>query len=120
MPRFHHQDRTAAGIAASFRDAGRVLPEGMAEVLADRIARHGGWQEAYAALRASKVVFAGWTAEDRLLAELVVAEADADSPETPLMSLRQFAAYGGKDEGMLARLRRLEAIVAGRGQKAAA
>lgn len=83
----HHADRTAAGIARSFADAGRDdLPSGMAEALAARIAAAGSWSAAYSAVY-GKGAFSGWSDEDRWLAAIPVAEADADNPSTALASL---------------------------------
>jgi hypothetical protein len=82
----HHLDRSAAGIARSFADAGRDLPDGMADALAARIAKAGSWSAAYDAV-ARKVAFSDYTEEDRYLSQLVPAESDADHPLTALNSL---------------------------------
>lgn len=102
MPRFHSQDRTAAGIARSFHDAGLLLPAGMAQALAARIERDGGLQGALRT-RNLKDGFASLTDEDRYLAELTRAEADADYPETALATLR----HAGADVERQARLERV-------------
>lgn len=114
----HSSDRSAAGIARSFEHAGRDLPPGMAQTLADRIAAAGGWREAYATV-ARKAPFSGWSDEDRWLAELIDAESDADHPDTALASLMhvlplpESPVHRGSRERAFARASRLLARIQG-------
>jgi hypothetical protein len=83
MTTFHHQDRTADGIAASFAHAGYAYSREATDAVAALIAEAGSWDKAYG--RFSSRLYTGKITEAQgLLADLPYAESHADDPELAL------------------------------------